>query len=242
MSSPLAAAVDSWNHLWARGNPPSGAGTTSGRPPDHRKRKKHKKPPKYRRPKSSASLPRTLHQLDLSMQNQSTTDVEQFGDTFSAPLPHTTRLLFQNINNLPASRLTTKSRLTIDFMVRSAAGVFGFAETGLYWPQLPESDRWYERTFGKFRVSKCRLSFNTTEPTRTEIHQHGGSGLLCTNGTADRMSTSGADPSGLGRWSWMLFEGRPHHRTRVISAYRPCSSEELGSTYQQHLRSFGRSG
>ena len=119
-----------------------------------------------------------LNQLDLHRQDQSSADVEEFGDSFSPPAPNTIRLCFQNLNNVPASRLTFKSRQVIDFFLQSSAGVFGFAETGLYWPKVPEDDSWYERTFGKFRQCKSQLAYNTTEASRTELHHNNNNSMI----------------------------------------------------------------
>ena len=48
--------------------------------------------------------------------------------------------------------------------------------------------------------------------------------------------TTASDPIGLGRWSWMLFEGKNNHITRIISAYVPCKStqDRYQTVYNQH--------
>ena len=86
MNSPRQAAVDSWRQLWARGTQPSSRPISPGRAPDHRKRKKTKKPPKYRRKQPTAPSPSSsLQQLDLHHNNQDITDMEEFGDVPLAP-------------------------------------------------------------------------------------------------------------------------------------------------------------
>ena len=37
----------------------------------------------------------------------------------------------------------------------------------------------------------------------------------------DRSTDIGHDPRGLGRWSWMRFQGKQNVYTRVVSCYRP---------------------
>ena len=53
-----------------------------------------------------------------------------------------------------------------------------------------------------------------------------------------RLMKTGSDETKLGRWTWMHFEGSNNHKTRVISAYRPCKGTEIGSVYAQHQRYF----
>ena len=52
------------------------------------------------------------------------------------------------------------------------------------------------------------------------------------------MTTSGVDPSGLGRWSWYLLEGEEGYQTRVVTAHTPCGSTaiETETYYQQQAR------
>jgi len=38
---------------------------------------------------------------------------------------------------------------------------------------------------------------------------------------AHQIKATGADLTGLGRWSWILFEGKSKHLTRIISVYVP---------------------
>ena len=52
------------------------------------------------------------------------------------------------------------------------------------------------------------------------------------------VTTSGVDPSGLGRWSWYLLEGEEEYQTRVVTAYALCGSavSEIDTYYQQQAR------
>ena len=47
----------------------------------------------------------------------------------------------------------------------------------------------------------------------------------------------GEDPHKLGRWAWMLMQGRHGHHPRMVSAYRPNKSlTTAGTEYRQQLR------
>ena len=144
MSSSHLAAVDSWRRLWARGTQPTpGNPSGPGRAPAYHKRNrlksgsksiKTKKPPKYRRTSTPTPIPPALHQLDLHKQDQSAADVEEFGDPFNPPSSTIICICFQNLNNLPPSRLISKSRQGVDFILQSSAGIFALPKlvsTGL---------------------------------------------------------------------------------------------------------------
>jgi hypothetical protein len=49
---------------------------------------------------------------------------------------------------------------------------------------------------------------------------------------------SGRDNLGLGRWTYMKFNGENNTTTRVICGYSPCANKkkESGTVYQQHRR------
>ena len=68
---------------------------------------------------------------------------------------------------------------------------------------------------------------------------HGGTGIVCINQLIHRITASGADERGLGRWSWMAFQGNNGITVRIISAYQPC--KVLGpfknhTVYRQHIQ------
>ncbi len=61
--------------------------------------------------------------------------------------------------------------------------------------------------------------------------------IVATNTLSGYIKNTGVDFRKLGRWSWMLLEGEPGHRTRIIQVYSVGNnkSEELGSVYQQSV-------
>ena len=52
------------------------------------------------------------------------------------------------------------------------------------------------------------------------------------------VTTSGVDPSGLGRWSWYLLEGKEGYQARVITAYAHGGStvNRSATYYRQQVR------
>jgi hypothetical protein len=82
------------------------------------------------------------------------------------------------------------------------------------------------------------FTYNTTELEKTVVHQTGGVCIITTDDVNHRVIQHGCDPLDLGRWSWVLLEGRQHHRTRTVTAYRPCDSTGPATVCQQHQRHY----
>lgn len=61
------------------------------------------------------------------------------------------------------------------------------------------------------------------EPAAGKV-QRGGTVTILRGELTAYVKDSGVDPSGLGRWSWYLLQGKEGFSTRVITAYTPCGS------------------
>jgi len=73
--------------------------------------------------------------------------------------------------------------------------------------------------------------FNTGRPD-----QVGGTSVTIVNTLSHRAKQVADDPSGLGRWTSIMIEGKHGMKTRIVSAYRPCKSRSgLETAYTQHL-------
>jgi hypothetical protein len=143
---------------------------------------------------------------------------------------------FQNVANLPESMRTAKSRQTVSYIVKKQYDVFMMSEIGLCWKHLGIEDQWFERIFGKFKATRSCLAYNKTEIAITKKLQPGGVGVLAADDVVHRIIEQGRDESGLGRWAWLLLQGRRGVKIRVISVYRPCDSNGPESVNQQHQR------
>jgi hypothetical protein len=76
---------------------------------------------------------------------------------------------------------------------------------------------------------------------KTTTKQFNGEGRTSTwsiDNAVHRAIESGADLSGLGRWSWTRYRGRGNVTLRAISAYRPCLSHGPLTVYAQHQNYF----
>ena len=59
---------------------------------------------------------------------------------------------------------------------------------------------------------------------------------MSTDDVTHRITATGKDPTGLGRWCWTQFQGKNGVKVRTISVYRPCEAPGATTTYQQQLR------
>ena len=74
--------------------------------------------------------------------------------------------------------------------------------------------------------------------------QRGGTALVLREELAPYVIDSGADPSGLGRWSWCQLGGSEGIKTRIVSAYAPMgsSTSKEEAYWKQQVRYIMRKG
>ena len=118
------------------------------------------------------------------------------------------------------------------------------AEIGVHWPSVPSEDRIWERTNSWFDDRRLAVSYNSKDVMARRT-QYGGTAILAINTMANKVYQCGYDPSGLGRWSWMLIQGKHNTFTRLVSAYCPIKSNTTGTrgqhtVYAQQLRHLGK--
>jgi hypothetical protein len=153
------------------------------------------------------------------------------------------RLGFQNIGGFPESPLHPKNYLIRSFVLKNEFDIFGLAESNVNWSQLNASAQFHERILHTWDKTHASLAYNRTVTSRSpsslravsSFHQYGGVALLSTTQAAHRVSKSGLDPTGLGRWTWTSYQGRSFVSLKVVAAYRPCLSDGPSSTYSQQV-------
>ena len=209
MVSLLEAAVRKWRELGLVGN---------NRHLGENNTKQQNKIQKQRRTQreKATNKPR-LQQRTLSGEKLNDKDNEYFGDIMNTKEENTFRVVSQNIHLLPEAATSGRSRRVVNTISQTDADVFLMAEPRLFWPKVANENKWFERIVGKFRSHQALFGCDTTKITRTGLQQYGGVGLIAIDKTATRSREWGKDPSGLGRWVWMRFQGGNNHVTRVVS-------------------------
>ena len=160
---------------------------------------------------------------------------KHFGDYQGVVQEGHVRLLFANIQGIPSTEDHPKNLIIREAITKTGASIIGLAETNVSWKKLRGKNRWEERSFGWWEDMRSITSHNVCE-TPKKFYQPGGNMMITKGKIKFRILESGTDPSNMGRWCWQLFSGKRGVATRVITAYRPCKSNGLHSTYIQQRR------
>ena len=167
-----------------------------------------------------------------------------FGDRLVEKEVGTIRIVSQNVNCIGVSHeINHKQENAKDWIYKHSVDIIGWQETGVAFHTLPIRKRLAHR-MKDIRWDKMRISSANNKNEKLETFQYGGTAVMAFNLAAHRVKSTGFDETGLGRWSWILFEGKHNFHTRVISAYVPCKSsvDRLQTVYNQHKRYFNSLG
>ena len=181
----------------------------------------------------------TIHSDPLH--NNNNDDNEEWGDhQKQPPTQYTLRIGFQNIGPQRKSFWCHHARSTSQHIKTGKYDAFLFADFGLHFGKLPPEHHWRERMRPIFRTSVTKVAYNTNDSNiLSSPFQAGGSGITLGDELAPRMTESGADPTGLGRWAWFQMTGKNGFSTILAAAYRPTNNRrDNGSVWNQHRRYF----
>jgi hypothetical protein len=108
----------------------------------------------------------------------------------------------------------------MDFLRGLKTSLFGFTEPNLQWDgTLLAAAKQLQRSFfdhGQLVTSESSLQFPS-------YYKPGGTCIDINGKWATRMTGKGVDPSGQGRWSYLILSGRATD-IMFISAYRVCQT------------------
>ena len=121
----------------------------------------------------------------------------------------------------------------------------GLSETSRYWPSLQEEDILSQRFRGHFM--SCQLDAITACNQHDSLlgpFQYVGTTSLYAGNLKGRKTSSGNDPSGLGRWSYQRLRGQGSEPLRISTLYRPAPPAQgkgQGYVYYHHTTHFNKS-
>ena len=203
---------------------------------------------RHRRRRTSTRK-RTRQQQQQSTQRSRTPrttphDVD-FGDNFAPKAKGIFHLTTGNISNFDVDRFDNQSVAELKSFLRTTeSDTHCIQEVGINWKAYPRDSRlkdWF-RTENELRTIAAHNKHG-----HHRKRQWGGTAILAMGQATSAIVEQGVDETGLGRWSWLLFKGSNNHRTRIISAYRPCKSQKqqfrtVYNQHRQHFRSLKREG
>ena len=141
------------------------------------------------------------------------------------------RLISQNIGCLGVHSFTNgKQAKGIQWLIQNKVDIAAWQELGVSFHMQQKCDRLQERIRDP-RWSKVRISAANNKHEFIDLKQFGGTSIMTFSSIAVRVTASGCDDTGLGRWSWLRFEGKQNIKTRIFSVYLPIISKRDASVY-----------
>lgn len=163
-----------------------------------------------------------------------------FGEPLCQKAPHEYRIISNNIGCIGVDAVVNSKQQSLkDWLVQYEVDLVGWQEIGLAQHMIQKHERLAER-MRDYRRKQIRISSSNNRHESIDKFQWGGTAVIAFDTLANMTRASGADETGLGRWSWLQLEGHNNHRIRVISAYNPCrtSTKQFATVYAQHKRYF----
>jgi hypothetical protein len=149
------------------------------------------------------------------------------------------RILFQNVGgigfmsgdiNQESVKIEKLKRLIID----KSIDIVGLAEVNKDWRCVDTEHTVWKATERWREHRRVQVGHNTSRPAQRE-RQIGGTLMMAFDEVCFRVSKRGVDRRGLGRYSWMEFNGIGGVKTTCITAYCPVISASPGGAFSQHL-------
>ena len=166
--------------------------------------------------------------------------VNEYGfDKIKPKRSDTSRFVFINHNGIPKRSTDIMNRSLLSAINQSEADVVGIAEHNCNFKAFAPKDQWHERTQEWWEASKSTVSTNKHDVS-TSKYLPGGTITVALNKACHRAQRTDTpiDPTGLGRWSSIVFRGSHGIVLRVITAYRVCQQQYPGpnTSAAQHHR------
>jgi hypothetical protein len=146
--------------------------------------------------------------------------------------PNTMRVYFQNINGIKKNNWIDWQRAAIQ-MKKLQIDVVGCAETNLSWTEPI-------RKYAQFQLTKylqqANLAVSNSQDIGNTDYQPGGVANCINNKWTGRVIEQIHDPSGLGRWTGHILNGKSQQNIIIVTAYRPIKATGFQTTFQQQWR------
>jgi hypothetical protein len=194
---------------------------------------------KESKPFVKPTLQRTLYDFQFFKPHASVSesDPDTWGHTpESIDSTSTFRLILQNLNGIRPSVTNTDFMFSLHLCKEIGAGAICLAETNLNWHHSQHHASFRRCLHKHWPASRYQSS--VPEEIFLGDYQPGGTVTLAVDRWTSRVVLSGADPYGLGRWSYLMLRGKQDRQICIITAYRVCKDKYTGpkTAYQQQRR------
>ena len=201
------------------------------RPSSQRKRKAKKKTQKKKRGRRSVQsriLDSELSQYD-----------DGWGDSIDIKSDDLIRVVSKNIGGLRLMVNNEKELHLKEWIKQQQVDLIGVQETNINWSLCSDRERPLKRFQSQnWSIFRGSSSHNKHDKKRKKKTQYGGTLSLAFEKTATYVDSTGADDTGLGRWSWLLIRSL-NFSVRFISAYKPIptrTAKKCRTVYMQHRK------
>ncbi len=147
-------------------------------------------------------------------------------------------IVLQNPDGLQIQQSIAELSLGNKICHSLGTGLISLPETNVNWNQPYQYTRVYHTLRDQWETSSIQTSLHP-EKHRSQS-QRGGTLQILTDRWVSRLKDKGMDPYGLGRWSYMILNGRGNKSIAIITAYRPCSDTPSSAgnktVYMQQFR------
>jgi hypothetical protein len=159
---------------------------------------------------------------------------DPFGDSMSEKSASLCRLYFVNINGISSNHEFLAFQDALESLLANGVDIFGLSETNLDWLKHMIRDK-CGKICHDFYVTSL-LSTSTSSIRSNRNYKPGGTCTGLTQQYCRRYQSSGSDPHGLGRWSFLRLYGKGTESLVIITAYRVCKDHigKSGSTTAFH--------
>jgi hypothetical protein len=148
----------------------------------------------------------------------------------------TLRIVLQNPNGIRPSVTEPDFMFSLHLCHQIGVGAICLAETNLNWNHSQHSTALRRCLHRNWSSSKFQPSI--PEEKFIGNYQPGGTITIVTDRWTSKVITTGSDPYGLGRWSYIILKGKADVHICIITAYRVCDEKFTGpkTAYQQQKR------
>jgi hypothetical protein len=187
----------------------------------------------------SVTTQRTLYDFAYFKPQSSITDVdpEVWGHIPEQIDTSTTfRILLQNPNGIRPSVTEPEFLFSLHISHEIGVGALCLTETNLNWHHSQHNFALRRCLHRNWQSSKFQTSI--PEEKFLSNYQPGGTATIIVDRWTSRVLSSGMDPFGLGRWSYVTLRGKSDTSICIITAYRVCNDRYTGpkTAYQQQKR------
>ncbi len=145
------------------------------------------------------------------------------------PAEHILRVLSRNVNTINPSENFIEWQAAGQAFTEYSVSIACLQETNTQWSHpILHSIR---QVMHKLPTKKAKIATSSSAEVIIGNYQPGGTCTIALGRWVSHARIAEQDPHGLGRWSYIEFEGCDGRRIVVVSAYRSCSQQtRLGSS------------